>query len=258
MVAEWVNEEKNLLTSDDRRIGGRRVAGGGRFVGHCDGTGKATGRSQDKCSVHHKTAYQGGHKMKRAAFLAIALMLLALLSAYADNVEVKNVEDNKGAKYVVRELKEGDVFFHDRAYTITNIPGEFLGLTQIQTSADSPGGQDYRLTFEIDRDAYIYMAWDSRHKRPEGRGQDPKGWFTDNYTDTGKTLFLDTPHPKTKYWIYRSNKPYPKGKVELLGIDEVVGDPVIMWTIFLEEGSLQVQPGEKLTTTWAEVKEMHR
>lgn len=155
----------------------------------------------------------------------------------AANVQVWNVEDNKGGKYVVSELKENGLFFHDRmGYTIEDIPEEFLGLTQIQTSADSPGGQDYRLTFEIDRPAYVYTAWDGRHKRPEERGQDPEGWFTDNYTDTGKTLHFGTEDhiDESDYWIYRSKKPYPKGKVELLGIDEVMGDPVIMWTIFLK------------------------
>jgi len=191
--------------------------------------------------------------MKRVTLALIIFMLLASLNAYADKVEVKNVQDNKGGKYVVTELTEGGLFYHDRQYTITNIPKEFVGLTQIHTSCDCPGGQDYRLTFKIDRSAFVYTAWDSRHKRPEERGQEPKGWFTKNYKDTGKTLFLDTPHPKTEYWIYKSNKPYPKGKVELLGIDTVVGDPVIMWTIFLEEGAA-VQPDKKLTITWAKVK----
>lgn len=192
--------------------------------------------------------------MRRVPFLLFAFLLSASQIASAEKVDVKNVADNKGGKYAVSELTEGDKFFHDRDYTITNIPKEFLGLTQIQTSADSPGGQDYRLTFEIDRSAFIYTAWDSRHKRPEDRGQDPKGWFTENFSDTGKTLFLDNPHPQTAYWIYQSNTPYPKGEVELMGIDEVVGDPIIMWTIFLDEGQLAVQPGEKLTTTWGKIK----
>ena len=192
--------------------------------------------------------------MKRVTLLILAFMLLALLNAYADNVQVTNLEDNKGGKYVVTELTEGGLFFHDRAYTITNIPKEFVGLTQIHTSADSPGGADYKLTFEIDRGAFVYTAWDGRHERPEKRPQEPKGWFTKNYKDTGKTLFLDAPHAPTEYWIYKSNKPYPKGKVELLGIGEVAGDPVIMWTIFLEEGNAAVSSAKKLTITWAEVK----
>ena len=176
--------------------------------------------------------------------LLIALTLLPLFNSYAGNVQVQNVADNKGGVYVVRELKEGDEFFHDRAYTMTNIPGEFLGLTQIQTSADSPSGQDYRLTFEIDCPAYIYTAWDSRDKRPEDQGQDPEDWFTDNYTDTGKILCLDAPHPKVDYWIYKSNEPYPKGKVELLGIDGDIEDSVLMWTIFLEPSIvIDIKPG---------------
>ena len=94
--------------------------------------------------------------MRRVTFLIFALTFVALLNAYADKVGVDNVEDNKGGTYAVVELEEGGLFFHDRDFTITHIPKEFLGLTQIQTSANSPGGQDYKLTFEIDRSASVY------------------------------------------------------------------------------------------------------
>ena len=60
-------------------------------------------------------------------------------------------------------------------------------------------------------------------------------------------------HP-SEYFIYKSNEPFPEGEVELLGIDEVIGDPVIMWTIFVEEGVLPVDPAGSLTTTWGEIK----
>ncbi len=191
----------------------------------------------------------------RLIYVCIAtLFLVASLIAFAEKVEVTNIEDNKNGAYQATELEEKGKFFHDRDYTITNIPKEFVGLTQVSTSADCPGGQDYRLTFEIDRPAYVYQAWDSRHKRPEDRGQEPKGWFTKGYTDTEKTLVLDAPHPPVEYFIYKSNEPYPEGEVELLGIDEVIGDPVIMWTIFLEEGQLPVSPVGNLTTTWGDIK----
>lgn len=183
----------------------------------------------------------------------IALLSATSLLVFAEAVVVTEIKDNKGGVYKASELEEGGKFFHDRDYTITQIPKEFLGLTQVSTSADCPGGQDYLLTFNIDRPAYVYTAWDSRHKRPEDRGQDPKDWFTKAYTDTGETLFLDAPHPPTEYFIYKSNEPYD-GKVELLGIDEVVGDPVIMWTIFIEEGILPVDPVGNLTITWGQIK----
>ena len=182
-------------------------------------------------------------------------MLACLLAVPADPVEVTNIEDNKGGVYVAAELKEGGLFFHDRDYTMTQIPKDFIGLTQVSTSADCPGGQDYRLTFEIDRAAYVYTAWDSRHRRPEERGQEPKDWFTKSYAETEETLFLDAPHDPTEYFIYKSKEPYPEGKVELMGIDEVIGDPVIMWAIFLEEGQLlPVDPAGNLTTTWGQIK----
>ena len=98
---------------------------------------------------------------------------------------------------------------------------------------------------------------DSRHKRPEERGQNPKGWVKKGFTDTGKVLFLDKPHAPTEYWIYKSIKPYLKGQVEIPGIDEVVGDPVLMWTLFLEAGKLAVDAEEKLTTIWSKIKENH-
>ena len=191
--------------------------------------------------------------MKLIYVCMATLFLVASLIAFADNVEVTEIKDNKGGAYQATELEEGGKFFHDRVYTITHIPKDFLGLTQVSTSADCPGGQDYKLTFNIDRPAYVYTAWDSRHKRPEDRGQDPKGWFTKAFTETDDTLFLDAPHDPTEYFIYKSNEPY-EDKVELLGIDEVVGDPVIMWTIFLEEGQLPVEPDGNLTTTWGDIK----
>jgi len=193
--------------------------------------------------------------MKQIYLVAIFMVFLSSVLLYADKVNVENVMDNKGGRYVIGEMKEGDLFFHDRQYTITNIPKEFLGLTQIKTSCDCPGGQDYNLSFDIDRNAYVYTAWDSRHIRPEKRGQDPKDWFTKGFKDTGKILCLDAPHPtKEDYWIYKSVKPYEKGTVEFFGIDEVEGDTVIMWTIFLDGGNLSVEPSQKLATTWAEVK----
>ena len=188
----------------------------------------------------------------------LVLSLLLYINTFAvELVKVTNIKDNVGGIYKDGELKEGGKFYHDREYTITHIPKEFLGLTHILVSADCPGGQKWKLTFEIDRSAFVYMAWDSRHKRPEERGQNPKGWVKKGFKDTEKVLFLDKPHAPTEYWIYKSIKPYPKGQVEIPGIDEVVGDPVLMWTLFVEAGKLSVDAEEKLTTTWSKIKENH-
>ncbi len=189
------------------------------------------------------------------AALVLVMVFLAVC-AYAQNVIVTNPENNKDEKFVVGELKEGGKFYHDRDYTITGIPKEFLGLTHILTSADSLGGVDYLWTFEIDRPAFVYIAFDSRFSRPKERKQDPKDWFNKGFTDTQKTLFLDAPHPKTEYWIYKSNQPYPKGKVTLFGMEAVRPvDPITMWTIFVEGGKMaMVLPPEKLATRWGAIK----
>ena len=193
-------------------------------------------------------------------FFLVILVTVFLISANSNTlavelVKVVNIKDNAGGTYKDGVLEEGGKFYHDRDYTITNIPKEFLGLTHILVSADCPGGQKWKLAFEIDRAAFVYMAWDSRHKRPEERGQNPKGWVKKGFKDTEKVLFLDKPHAPTEYWIYKSIKPYPKGQVEIPGIDEVVGDPVLMWTLFVEAGNLAVDAEEKLSTTWSQIKE---
>ena len=130
--------------------------------------------------------------MKLVYVCMATLFLVASLIAFADNVEVTEIKDNKGGVYQATELEEGGKFFHDRDYTITNIPKDFLGLTQVSTSADCPGGQDYRLTFEIDRSAYVYQAWDSRHKSPEDRGKTQR-----------VGLQRDIPRPEKAYSLMR-------------------------------------------------------
>ena len=190
----------------------------------------------------------------RLIFVLVLSLLLNINTFAVELVKVTNIKDNVGGIYKDGELKEDGKFYHDREYTITNIPKEFLGLTHMLVSADCPGGQKWKLTFEIDRAAFVYMAWDSRHKRPEERGQNPKGWVKKGFKDTEKVLFLDKPHAPTEYWIYKSIKPYPKGQVEIPGIDEVVGDPVLMWTLFVEAGKLSVDAEEKLRQPGAKLK----
>ena len=89
--------------------------------------------------------------MKLTYVCIAALFIAVAFIAVADQVQVTEIKDNKNGVYKAVELEEGGKFFHDRDYTITNIPKEFQGLTQVSTSADCPGGQEYRLTFNIDR-----------------------------------------------------------------------------------------------------------
>ena len=129
--------------------------------------------------------------MLQRTFLVITLTLLALVSAYADNVEVTNVEDNLGGVYEVTTLEVGELAHHDRDDILVTIPEEFQGLTNIQTSIDNPGAIDYRLTFEINRSAFVYIAWNIGEWgfTPGERDQDPEDWFNDGFTDTEKSIY---------------------------------------------------------------------
>ena len=189
----------------------------------------------------------------------VLMMFLFAVSIYADQVEVTDPESNGGEALVVGVIEEGGKFWHDRDYTMTGIPEEYLGLTSIMSSADSLGTLDHEWMFEIDRSAYVYIAFDSRFARPEDREQDPKEWFDDTFDDTGQVLFLDAPHPTiVEYWIYRSKEAYPTGQVTIFGLDETrPGDPISVWVFFVEEGKLAVSsPSDKLATKWGKIKSL--
>ena len=77
--------------------------------------------------------------MKLTYVCIAALCIAVAVTAFAaDPVVVTEIKDNKGGIYKAVELEEGGKFFHDRDYTITHIPKDFLGLTQVSTSADCP------------------------------------------------------------------------------------------------------------------------
>ena len=80
-------------------------------------------------------------------FVVVLLFLLDVDTFAVELVEATNIKDNVGGIYKVGALEEGGKFYHDRQYTITRIPKEFLGLTHILVSADCPGGQKWKLTF---------------------------------------------------------------------------------------------------------------
>tara|TARA_B100000749_G_C18349485_1_gene432635 strand:+ start:489 stop:920 length:432 start_codon:yes stop_codon:yes gene_type:complete len=128
-----------------------------------------------------------------------------------------------GKAFVVGVTEEGGKFYHDRVYTMKGIPKQYLGLTNITASADTMGDLDVQWTFKINLSAYVYIGFDERWDPPEDRKQNPKKWFSNGFTKTGGSVVLRSPSPMD-YWIYKSNEPYPKGKVTLDGISQGGGD----------------------------------
>ena len=69
--------------------------------------------------------------MKLVYVCMATLFLVASLIAFADNVEVTEIKDNKGGVYQATELEEGGKFFHDRDLYDYEYPERF---SRINTS----------------------------------------------------------------------------------------------------------------------------
>jgi hypothetical protein len=89
----------------------------------------------------------------------VALMALVLASSvYAgEAVEVTDPKSSTGETFVVGVMEEGGKFYHDRDYIMTGIPEQYLGLTNITTSADTVSDVNVEWMFEIDQSAYVLM-----------------------------------------------------------------------------------------------------
>ena len=191
-------------------------------------------------------------------YLTIVVLVALVLasSVYAgEAVEVTDPQDSKGETFVVGLIDEGELIAHDRVFTMTEIPEEYLGCTSIITSMDTRGDVNVQWTFEIDQKAYVYIAFDDRWAPPEDRDQDPKDWFSDGFTKTGETILSIDTNPPLQFWIYKSNDPYPKGEVTLDGLGEGGGDAVYRIT-FLDARGVAVLPQEKLAARWGEIKSL--
>ena len=191
--------------------------------------------------------------------IIVALMALVLTSSvYAgEAVEVTDHESSTGEIFVVGVVDLDAVTHHDRVdSTMQEVPEEYCGLTSIMTSMDTGGDANVQWMFEIDRSAYVYIAFDDRWDPPEDREQDPEDWFNDAFTKTGEVIVvLDVPDT-LHYWIYKSNEPYPEGEVTLHGISKGGGDAWYRITFLQEAKGAAVAPQEKLAARWGEIKSL--
>ena len=178
------------------------------------------------------------------ALICLFLLALGARGVYADdavrNAKITDAEGSDGLEVeVVEGLEVGALLFTDRAYTITEIPEQYQGLPWIRTSNNSKKSANVEISFNIDREAYIYLAWD-----PGTPGQP---WLAD-YTLTGDTINTSD----ALKGVYKSNNPFPPGEVKTY---EAVADAGF-YTIIVEGIK---QPGKierwgKLARTWGRIK----
>ena len=192
--------------------------------------------------------------------LIVALMVFVLASSVYAEVMVTDPVSSTGEEFVVGVVEEEGLFWHDRAYLLTDVPEEYLGLTNIMSSADTVGDENVTWTFEIDQPAYVYIAFDERWERPENRVQNPENWFNDAFSDTGQIVVLTDPAGASwaplDYWLYKSNEPYPAGTVTIQGLGQGGGDGVYRVTFLQGADMTAVSPQEKLAGRWGEIKSL--
>jgi hypothetical protein len=109
------------------------------------------------------------------------------------------------SKYPVAEsLGVGSQYYSDRTYTITELPADLSGASWIKTgNAEKTNTSDSFLTFTLNRDAVVYVAYDSR-------ATSLPNWMS-SFTNTG--LVLKTTDVQLKVYA----KFYNAGKITLGG-----------------------------------------
>jgi len=106
------------------------------------------------------------------------------------------------------KLKIGALLYTDRIYAFSYIPPKYIGLEYIQCACNSKfSPKETKIVFEIDKPSWVYIAWEERVPLSP--------WLLNGYTYTGEYLYETK--KEQKYFIYRSNTPYPAGTVTTYG-----------------------------------------
>jgi hypothetical protein len=122
---------------------------------------------------------------------------------------VTEVMAASGREYrAVEPLDESERTYTDRAYVYEAVPSSLEGATFIQTANDDKSATDDQdfLTFDLSRDATVYVAHDDRLERPS--------WLTDGFSDTGMDLGMSD-GPSGAFSLYAAG--YSAGPVVLGG-----------------------------------------
>jgi len=94
-----------------------------------------------------------------------------------------NINIVSPASYQVAGLVVGDTYYIDRTYVLSSIPPAYAGLCWIETANnDKHSTGDAFLTFGVDQDVTVYVAYDSR-----GTFGNPGGGWTDTGDSVGTT-----------------------------------------------------------------------
>jgi hypothetical protein len=104
-------------------------------------------------------------------------------------VEISNLHPGD---YQLAPIRVGDYYYSDRDFVITAMPPGFQGMLAIKSAnTDKYSTQAEHLSFTVNRNANIYVAYDARAIRlPD--------WLTAGFTDTG--LLIETTDVTMTLW----------------------------------------------------------
>ena len=103
-------------------------------------------------------------------------------SVLLKNEEPVQLSEITPQDYQSANFAEGELCYVDRDYTITQLPVELDGIKGIQTSNDDKNvAESTYLTFNIDKSAILYVAYDTRVSSYPS-------WLKDNFEKTALTI----------------------------------------------------------------------
>jgi hypothetical protein len=125
-------------------------------------------------------------------------------------------------------LSNGIEYYTDRTYTMTSVPGSYVGMDMIKTPNDDRNlttASDY-LTFELSSDAIVYVAYDSR-------ATSLPNWMS-GFSNTGDRIYTSL---SSQPYLEVYSKAYYDGDCVKLGANKAPGfsgDTVSNYIVFYD------------------------
>ncbi|MBM3284074.1 hypothetical protein FJY90_07605 [Candidatus Gottesmanbacteria bacterium] len=191
--------------------------------------------------------------IKKSVSISLVLILLIALGAMAE-VGISKI---KPEKYKVAEAAEGTKYYVDREYNILKFPAGLKGAQLLMTGNDDKNSKgDGFITFDVNQPATVYIGHDSRGEK--AKGGVPPEWLSKDFTFVENMVIevSDTNMGAFNLW----KKAYKAGTVSLGGnADPPAAGQGSMYIVLVIPSELiitpsSVKPSEKLSITWAGVK----
>ncbi len=199
--------------------------------------------------------------MRRTVSVVLACFMSLLfcftISLALEEVEVTDVEAASGLPYQVGDggLDIGVTYYTDRDYIVNVMPEELIGATWIMTGNDDKNGAgDEFLKFTVGRNAIVWLARDSRGD--EGKGGTVPEWLSeDSGWERHEEMLVEVTDGNMGHFVLYS-KEFAQGEVILGGnVDPPAAGQGSNYLVLITPGEdAAVEPADKLSTTWAELK----